>query len=294
MYTLLLGILSNASQMRGQEVVKSVLLESIEIRPGGDSIPLPEVIDIIMQDTSYYQSFRETRNPGYFSKGHFEVNIPESPSMEREAITEGNASKAWYTLTKSEASSKIVRRDRYKYLTARMFDQVFFSTDTFNRKAPINRDFETNSGSRIDQFENQLKQLLFNPGAPIPGVPFMSERLAIFSPEMLDKYHFEVWNTTLDGVHYIGFKAKAKEQESNETVIKELTTMIDENTMAVKSRRYRLAFDNVFLEFDLEINTTITFGSTNYISSVKYNGYFDIPFSKPENVTFNVSISKHD
>lgn len=281
--------------LSGQEVVKSILLESIDIRPGQDSIPLEEVIQIIMTDTSYYQSFRATRKPGYSSEGQFQDAEEPSIQMSRQAKSIETMGRGKIKRTAEVNHKKIInRRGRYKYLTARMYDKVFFPTTSYPLNTELNREFDTDDGSRMDQFENQLKQLLFNPGAPIPGVPFMADRLAIFSEEMIPKYRFEVWLTSINGIGCIGFKATAKEPEDNSTVIKELTTYIEEARMQVKERTYRMAFSNLFLSFNIFIETQVELGAEPYLKWVKYDGGFDLPFTAPENVQFWVKTQKHD
>ncbi len=59
--------------------------------------------------------------------------------------------------------------------------------------------------------EYQLKQLIFNPGAKVSGVPFMGDRASIFDPGEAEKYDFRISRETFEGQDCYVFRITPKE-----------------------------------------------------------------------------------
>jgi hypothetical protein len=170
-----------------------------------------------------------------------------------------------------------------------MYDDVFFPQGTFAANNTVAlRKLEVERGNRFDKYKSELKKFMFDPGTEIASVPFIGDKLALFSPEMAPLYDFRIWSDTRDGVACWVFSAEAKpEFRDGRTVIKTMDTWFDQVSGAVMARNYRIASSSVILDFDITIKVRNTLvGDVLVPVRVDYDGDWDIPFKSREIVRF--------
>src|SRR5690606_22098782 len=120
-----------------------------------------------------------------------------------------------------------------------MFDYIFMNA--------YNSDFvpaSENSSTKKSRFgsnefyKDKLKTLIFTPGRPIKGVPIISGKTEIFTPNMKQYYNYSYSSGTyLDSIPVYRFKVTEKEDLSNwiksGIMIKELTTIFDKRDFQI-------------------------------------------------------------
>jgi hypothetical protein len=181
------------------------------------------------------------------------------------------------------------RKGQFRFLTVEMYDDVFFPKGTFAANNTVAlRKLEVERGNRFDKYKSELKKFMFDPGTEIASVPFIGDKLALFSPEMAPLYDFRIWSDTRDGVACWVFSAEAKpEFRDGRTVIKTMDTWFDQVSGAVMARNYRIASSSVILDFDITIKVRNTLvGDVLVPVRVDYDGDWDIPFKSREIVRF--------
>src|SRR5690606_26378415 len=99
----------------------------------------------------------------------------------------------------------------------------------------------------------QLKQLIFNPGSKIAGVPFMGDKAAIFEPDVAKLYDFHLLSQDYAGQECYVFKAVPKKGKESDVVYRELTTWFRKSDYAILARDYTLSYKTMVYDFDVHI-----------------------------------------
>ena len=160
-----------------------------------------------------------------------------------------------------------------------------------------NRDstFKHRVKSFEEAYKEKLKTLLFTPGKPVKGVPLISDKTAIFSPDLAKYYQYSFYYATYQGdipVYY--FKCKLKEGISwwnkDDTMIKELTTIFDAKNMKILGRYIDMAYASLPFNFHVKMNIELSYLNEEILvpTHISYDGDWDIPFKKREICTFDI------
>jgi hypothetical protein len=134
---------------------------------------------------------------------------------------------------------------------------------------------------------------MFDPGTEIASVPFIGDKLALFSPEMAPLYNFRIWSDERSGRDCWVFSAEARpEYRDGRTVIKTMDTWFDKTGGEVIARQYRIVNSSLFLDFDITIRVQnkVLDGALLPVR-VDYDGDWDIPFKSREIVRFYLEYS---
>ena len=185
------------------------------------------------------------------------------------------------------------RKGNYEFYTARMYDRIFFTDHPtpVSKKVSLVDDMKE-PDSRIEKYTNDLKLLLFAPGTDI-DLPFMGHKTAIFTKDQMSYYDYSL---VLDTASYLApvyaFTIMADlTRSSNNTVIREMKTIFDQESMQILGRSYQLAYKTLFYSFDVSMNIDITKHEGNYIPTlIEYKGQWDVPLRKPELCKFSFRI----
>jgi hypothetical protein len=140
----------------------------------------------------------------------------------------------------------------YNYYTAQLYDYLFFThTPACHETDVVAGGLGEHGGSRIEKEKWKLKQLLFNPGAKVEGVPMMGDRAAVFDESERHKYVFRIREDTLDGVACYVFKIEPKPEYAHKVVYNYLTTRFRASDYAILARDYSLSYHTLLYDFDV-------------------------------------------
>ena len=285
---------------RGQDdpVVKSIQLDAVVITAQAAGFDVSDFVRRVREDTTFHKAFLSTRfHP---STVRSEVRVrnkgeKETAAMYRRARLTRNGANARLVVDSAHEEGRLRdRKGAFRFLTVEMYDDVFFPKGAFTANNSVAaRKLEVEHGSRFEKYKSELKKFMFDPGTEIASVPFIGDKLALFSPEMAPLYDFRIWSDERDGHACWVFSAEAKpEHRDGKTVIKTMDTWFDRETNDVLARNYRIAHASLFLDFDITIavkNTLIK--GTLVPVRVDYDGDWDIPFKKRELVRFWLAYS---
>jgi hypothetical protein len=156
----------------------------------------------------------------------------------------------------------------------------------------ITRDFEKERGqSSMQKHQQEVKQMMFNPGNEVAGIPFIGKKMGIFDEDMHEYYNYSVYTAMYqDTIQCLVFDAEAKpEFRDGKTVIKSLTTYFEQETFVVMQREVLLEYKSLPIDFEIFIKVENQHHNGVLLPEmIYYKGFFDIPFMKKEEVEFSL------
>lgn len=279
-------------QAQPDTLISHITLDEFVVSAQAQGFDVATFVRQVMDDTTFYQSFLNTR----YHPHHVESGLVVRNKKERETATlyrKGRLVRTGHLAelvldSVHESGNLRDRRGNMRYLTAEMYDDVFFPRGAFTASNTIRaREQEIVRTSRFEEYKSELKKFMFNPGQEIASVPFVGDRLALFSPEMAPYYDFRIWSDERDGRDCWVFSADTRPGEDRHTAIKEMSTWFDKGSGMVIAREYRLLHTSILLDFDLVIKVRNRIVDGVLVPArVDYSGEWDIPFRRIEIVRF--------
>lgn len=278
------------------DVSKLVNLKEFVVSASLEDFDVADFIRQVEEDTTFYQAFINMR---YFphditsAMAVYEKNESERGTLERKARQfRSTDDMMWVEVYYEKMNGKMKKRNgEWRYLTAQMYDELFFPTskERVSTYEP-SKNQELVKGSAIEKHKAQLKRMMFNPGAEISNVPLIGDKMAIFSDEMMEYYNYSIYAADWkDSIPCVVFSCYAKEGLEDKTVIRDLTTYFDRDTHEVLSRDYHLVNHSILFDFDITMKVTNTRTDGWLVPEhIKYSGYWNIPFKKPEIISFQL------
>lgn len=284
-----------------QDVVKAVTLGEFVVS-ADDDFQVEDFMQKVMTDSSFYQAFMNLKYYPHLFDSEIEVfdkKDREKAKLKRNAQQFLDDEIRWVEILSETGNGKMYKRNgSHKYLTAEMYDELFF--DSQKEPATLHiYEYEQQEvkGNKIDKYKSQLKKMMFNPGQAIVSVPLIGKKMAIFSDEMVEYYNYNIYSAyNQDSVYCYVFQIDAKpEFKSNKTVIKKMTSYFDKSTMQVLNREYVLSNNTPLFDFDIwmKVDNTIKNGVL-LPKKISYIGDWDVPFRYPEIIKFDIRAWDYD
>jgi len=131
---------------------------------------------------------------------------------------------------------------------------------------------------------------MFFPGRPVPGVPFVGNKVAIFQPEIAQKYDFSLSAEDKNGVPCYLFEARPKPEYKDDVVINVFKTWLRQSDYAIIARDYALSYKTILFDFDVKMHVDLSKVRGQLLPSfISYNGNWHIVSKKREIVRFTAS-----
>ena len=280
----------------GQEVVKYVLLREVNVSAGLDSFDTQSFINKVKSDTTFYFAFKSMNYyPAIYAAWLkvFKSGEKEKGDIDRIAERYRQGDSMWVEIKGEKINGKIKnRKGEYKYMTAEAWDEVFFPLKKQKVNLNSQRNFEKRKGeSAAVRHRTEVKQMMFNPGNPVNGVPLIGKKMGIFEEEMQKYYNFSVYpGFYKDTINCLIFEAEVKPDfPPRKTVLKNLVTYFDEDTFEVMKRNYTIRYFSLPIDFDISIEIeNQRYKNVLLPERIYYKGFFDIPFMKKESIEFEL------
>ena len=252
-------------------------------------------IDEILRDTSFYEAFRNMKKYTFTAENRIftydKKNRVEGKIYRK--INHDNTGRYKMQFLAKQDSGKVYKKSgKYNLFTVEMFDYIFMNAynSDFAPTAPVSGA----KGESNESYKDKLKTLIFSPGRPIKGVPFISNKTQIFTANMRQNYNYSFHQGTyLNSIPVYRFKVAVKPDLSNWTkdgiMIRELTTIFDMRTFQILGRYVDMKFDNLAFDFNVQMNIELGyFGEDQTLlpTKITYQGNWDIPFKKEERASF--------
>lgn len=276
------------------DTIKTIQLDSA-VNIQAQKFGVETFINAIITDQSFYQAFRnmkrynftaENRIYTYDKKDRIEGRIYRKIKHKNEG-----PDKMTY-LVKQDTGKVYKKNGKYRLYTIEMFDYIFmnaYKTD-FVKDGAITGTVK--GGETNESYKDKLKTLIFAPGRPVKGLPFIGNKTQIFSANMRQYYDYAYHSGTyLDSIPVYRFKVTVKNDLTESTkdglMIKELTTIFDKRNFEILGRYVSMKYSNMLFDFDVRMNIeTSYFGDEKLPVKITYQGNWDYPFKKEERASF--------
>lgn len=294
----LLGIFSSAFAQKtprfNPDTVLTVTIDSA-IKITSTRLTAETFINEIINDTSFYAAFRNMKKYTFTAENRiftYDKKDEVEGKIYRKIYHNNQGPYKMEILEKKDEGKVYKRNGKYSLYTVEMFDYIFMNA--------YNSDFVPSApgsgpkGESNESYKDKLKTLIFSPGKPIKGVPFIGNKTQIFTPNMRQYYDYTYYRGTyLDSIPVYRFKVKLKPDISSWTeggmMIKELVTIFDMRNFQILGRYVDMKYGNLAFDFDVQMNIELGyFGEDKTLlpTKISYQGNWDIPFKKEERASF--------
>ncbi|HEY0899683.1 MAG TPA: hypothetical protein VGD90_10120 [Sphingobacteriaceae bacterium] len=252
-------------------------------------------INEIISDSSFYEAFRLMKKYNFTAEDQIYTYDKKNKvigKIYRKILHKNSGPQKMQILEKKDEGEVYKNNGKYKLYTVEMFDYIFMNAynSGYTPSAPITGQ----KGENNESYKDKLKTLLFSPGKPVDGIPFVSKKTQIFSANMRQYYDYAFYSGTyLDSIPVYRFKVTVKPGLSAWTedglMIKELTTIFDKRNFQILGRYVDMKYDNMAFDFDVQMNIELGYFDNNEVllpTKISYQGNWDIPFKRQERASF--------
>lgn len=273
------------------DTIKTIHIDSA-INIVGDKINVETFIKKVVNDTTFYQSFRDMKRYSFIAENRiysYDKKNKVDGKIYRKVKHDNSGKYKMEYLVKQDSGKIYKRNGKYQLYTVEMFDYIFMNannTDFVPNAAP-----GSSGGSGNEGYKNKLKTLIFTPGRPVK-VPFIGSKTEVFSANMRQYYDYSFSSGTyLDSIPVYRFKVAEKPDLSSWTkdgiMIKELVTIFDKRNFNILGRYIDMKYSNFLFDFDVQMNIEMGyFGEDKLPIKITYQGNWDYPFKKEERASF--------
>lgn len=261
---------------------------------------VPVFVDYVRNDTTFYKAFKNLRVLSFSSLNYIRMKDKRgntSASLNSKTRqTYANGCRTMEVLEEQTTGNFYDGKD-YNYTTAELYASLFFTKRKICGESNIvgNKNFSTRGKSGIDKHKEQLKQLFFNPGKKIPGIPFIGDKIALFDDDVAALYDFKIDKREyMDQSCYVFTltpKTTLSSGQRDNIVIDEMTTWFNAVTLEIIGRNYSLSYKAGVYDFDVDMEVQLAkIGDLLVPKVLRYRGEWDVVFKKKERADFTATL----
>lgn len=255
-------------------------------------------INRIKNDSSFYKAFRNLHIIGFTALNDIRMvdksGDPIASLYSKTRQQRRNNCRFMETLEETTKGDIYAPDHSFNYYTANMYASLFFTNDSICGENNIvaGREFNTDGKSGMEKHKEQLKMLFFNPGKRINGIPFLSNKTAIYDDDMADRYDMNIDMDFYNNTSCYIFHQKVKPGKEDGVVVDEMTTWFNDETMEVVARNYVLSYDAGVYDFKVTMEVKMTrFNGLTIPALIRYNGNWKAVTKKRERGIFTATLS---
>jgi hypothetical protein len=298
MTILLLVSVANAMPSAAQKAdtsayIQSVQLDSFVVRSGFD---INAFIRRVKNDTTFYKAFRSMHLVPYTAindiKAYGNDNDVIASLFSKTTQTISNHCRTTKAQEQQVTGNFFKRNGEYNYYTAGLYAYLFFAEKPVcGENDVVAGALEYKESGQMGKSKYQLKQLIFNPGAKVSGVPFMGDRASIFDEREAEKYDFKISQDNYDGQECLVFHITPKKGYESKALYNELTTWFRRSDYSIVARDYSLSYSTFLYDFDVHMKVrTKQINGKLLPVHIDYDGNWHVFTKKREKVKFSADI----
>jgi hypothetical protein len=285
---------SQEIQRFNPDTIKTIQLDSV-VKITAQKFGIETFINAIISDTSFYEAFRNMKKYTFIAENRifsYDKNNKVDGKVYRKITHNNDGPYKMEYLVKENSGNLYKKNGKYQLYTIEMFDYIFMNA--YNTDFVPNAPASDGKGGTNESYKDKLKTLIFNPGRPIKGLPFIGNKTEIFTANMRQYYDYSFYSATyLDSIPVYRFKVSVKPDLSKWTkdglMIKELVTIFDKRTFEILGRYVDMKYSNMLFDFDVQMNIEMSyFNEVKLPTKITYQGNWDYPLKKEERASFLV------
>lgn len=282
-------------------VMCNIHLDSFVVTASKYGFDVAGFIKRVENDTTFYKAFKNLRILSYIQQN--DIRIYNNNSKEK--LKASLKSRTWQHRKDSCRTMEVIdekttgsfykRNGDYNYYTAELYADLFFAKGSVCGETNLisKPDASNHAGGAIERHKEQLKQLIFNPGQPVRGIPFIGGKVAIFDEKIAPMYNFAISSAAHDTTGCYVFTATAKPEYTGKVVIHKLVTYFSKKNMEIVYRDYALSYNTILFNFDVEMRVNMThFDGLMVPRKIEYKGNWKVLFKKREPAVFITTFSQ--
>ncbi len=245
----------------------------------------------VQTDTTFYKAFRSLHLVPFVAVSSFSAydkkgRVTATNKNKIRQLIDAKGCRIAQVVSQQTTGDFYKRNGKHNYFTAELFDNLFFSkTPVCNQDDIVAGAMKPVDNSRMEKSKYELKQLTFNPGSKVGGVPFMGDKAAIFDEDEVKKYDFKIKQEDYEGEESFVFSITPKSEYKNKVVYDELITWFRKSDYSIMARDYTLSFSTLFYSFDVKMMVrTRQISGKLYPVHIDYNGIWHIITQTPEHM----------
>lgn len=256
-----------------------VHLDEVVINAQKEGFDVKNFINRVKNDTTFYKAFLTMRLVTYNAENDIRVydkkgkNIKASLYSETKQIYR-NGCRTMNILEEKVTGDFYDKKGNYNYYTAELYASLFFTKGTVcGENNIVHGKLEERGKGSMEKHKSKLKQLMFNPGSKVSGIPFMGDKSAIFDEGIAKMYHFRLYSEEKNGEYCYVFEAIPKEEFRTQVVYNLFRTWFRATDYSILAREYSLSYNTSVYNFDVSIYVNMKQVGNNLLPvSINYNG----------------------
>ena len=253
------------------------------------------------EDTTFYKAFRNLRVLSFTSLNDIKMldkknRVAASLFSKTRQHRAGNC--RTMDVLEEKTTGDMYKKGDLNYFTAELYAGLFFTQGKICGENNIvaGRERNVRGKSGLEKHKEQLKMMFFDPGKKVPGIPFIGDKINIFSPDVSRYYDFSIDIGDLNGLSCYVFritpKADLSASEKNNIVFDNITTWFNEKTMEIVARSYDLSYNTPVYNFNVQMEVEMMHYKNYLVPKVlRYKGDWKIIFKKRERGIFTATLS---
>lgn len=270
------------------------LMDEVVVKSAKNGWDVDGFIRRMKEDTTFYKAFLGLRVVAYTSDNEISFLDEKSKTIAQlenrtEQTMRGNCR------TVKVSNEKILgdyydKKKNPRYYTAELFQNLFFRARTSECGGTDNINASTPVKGQLEKHKEQLKQLVFNPGSKVEGIPFVGKKASVFEDKgVRQRYDFRLKFVQYNGEECYFFQAIPKEEYKDEVVYNQLDTWFRVADYAIVARDYALSYHTMLYDFDVVMKVRLEkLGARLLPSSIDYRGNWHVFTKKRERSKFNI------
>jgi len=246
----------------------------------------------VQTDTTFYKAFRSLHIVSFTATNDIKVLGKDDKVVaslySHTKQTERKGCRGMQVLDEKTTGDFYKKNKEYNYYTAELYAYLFFTKGTICGEDDIVAGHMNEQGKgKLEKSKAELKQLIFNPGSHISGVPLMGDKAAIFDDNIARHYDFKLLSENYAGEDCYLFKVILKKGEEKSVVYNELSTWFRKSDYSIVARDYSLSYHTILYDFNVHMKVrTAPIGSKLLPTSIYYDGNWHVFTKRREKVKF--------
>lgn len=263
-----------------------IMMDEVVIKAVRKGWDLDAFIHRMKTDTTFYKAFTSLKVVAYESENRIRISDEHNRLL---AALHNNTSQTVQNGCRTvKVNGEQVSGKYYtsggnpRYYTAEMFQRLFFNPGTECGISDLIRPAKAPQG-KLEKNKEQLKQLVFNPGSRIGGIPFVGDKASVFEPETAKMYDFHLKFELYEGQECYLFQAIPKPEYADKVVFNKLDTWFRTSDYSIMARDYALSYRTMVYDFDVVMKVRLEqVGARLLPATIEYQGNWHVISKKRE------------